>query len=378
MIPAATLEDHGYHLPIDTDVRLVEAIARGAVERFNGAGRGEGAAVPDAGARLHAAPPRLPRLRDAALERVRREPARPGPEPHPPRLRPDPDRERARLEHPAGEHGGAAAERRAPHGDLRVELLPDRHRVARGAGQEHRTSGLGGMAHACELETSLYLAIRPDLVQMDKGRDGDPGVVHARTCSWTGRDGPLSFMPHWSAITESGVTGDAAAGTVEKGRIWLEQARKEIAEFIGEVAVRPRSPGGSTTTEATSPAEEYRSASEPADTCPEVSEATVIQQARGDETGLIEEARERRVRPMTRRELTWGAGRAAVLRRRGRGAGRGAASGTRDGVGHRDPPRDRLRGALERRARDRARRDGARLPGHRADAVPAADRDACR
>jgi creatinine amidohydrolase/Fe(II)-dependent formamide hydrolase-like protein len=58
---------------------------------------------------------------------------------------------------------------------------------------------------------------------------------------WT--DGPLSFMPHWSAITESGVTGDAAAGTVEKGRIWLEQARKEIAEFIGEVAVRPRNPG---------------------------------------------------------------------------------------------------------------------------------------
>ena len=44
-----------------------------------------------------------------------------------------------------------------------------------------------------------------------------------------------------------------------------------------------------------------------------MSEATVIQQARGDETGLIEEARERRVRPMTRRELLWGAGRAAVF-----------------------------------------------------------------
>ena len=79
VIPAATLEDHGYHLPIDTDVRLVEAIARGAVERFNAQGAGEGAAVPDAGARLHAAPPRLPGLGDAALERVRREPARPGP-----------------------------------------------------------------------------------------------------------------------------------------------------------------------------------------------------------------------------------------------------------------------------------------------------------
>src|SRR6476659_2890129 len=52
---------------------------------------------------------------------------------------------------------------------------------------------------------------------------------------------------------------------------------------------------------------------EPADTCPEVSEATVIQPAHGDETGLIEEARERRVRPMTASELTWGVGRAALF-----------------------------------------------------------------
>ena len=26
----------------------------------------------------------------------------------------------------------------------------------------------GGMAHACELKTSIYLALEPDLVQMDK------------------------------------------------------------------------------------------------------------------------------------------------------------------------------------------------------------------
>ena len=31
VIPTATLEDHGHHLPIDTDVRLIEEVARGAV-----------------------------------------------------------------------------------------------------------------------------------------------------------------------------------------------------------------------------------------------------------------------------------------------------------------------------------------------------------
>jgi creatinine amidohydrolase len=34
IVPIGTLEDHGYHLPIDTDVTLVEAICRGAAERL--------------------------------------------------------------------------------------------------------------------------------------------------------------------------------------------------------------------------------------------------------------------------------------------------------------------------------------------------------
>ena len=38
VIPTATLEDHGHHLPIDTDVRLIEEVARGACERVNAAG----------------------------------------------------------------------------------------------------------------------------------------------------------------------------------------------------------------------------------------------------------------------------------------------------------------------------------------------------
>ena len=36
VIPTATLEDHGYHLPIDTDARLVTAIAERAVEASGG------------------------------------------------------------------------------------------------------------------------------------------------------------------------------------------------------------------------------------------------------------------------------------------------------------------------------------------------------
>ena len=52
-------------------------------------------------------------------------------------------------------------------------------------------------------------------------------------------DGPLSFMPHWSALSESGVTGDATVATAEKGRIWLDQAvSARSATHIDEVARR--------------------------------------------------------------------------------------------------------------------------------------------
>jgi creatinine amidohydrolase len=34
IVPIGTLEDHGHHLPIDTDVTLVEAVCRGAAEHL--------------------------------------------------------------------------------------------------------------------------------------------------------------------------------------------------------------------------------------------------------------------------------------------------------------------------------------------------------
>src|SRR5438093_681251 len=100
----------------------------------------------------------------------------------------------------------------------------------------------GGIAHACELETSLYLAIRPQLVQMDKAvreiPDWDSDTVWM---DWT--DGPLSVKGQWSGWTESGVIGDATVATAEKGRLWLERAVEEITEHIDELAKRAPRPG---------------------------------------------------------------------------------------------------------------------------------------
>jgi hypothetical protein len=63
-----------------------------------------------------------------------------------------------------------------------------------------RASSRGGMAHACELETSIYLAIDPDAVDMELAVDerGYPEGEHA-WLDWS--DGSLKLMPWWSAFS---------------------------------------------------------------------------------------------------------------------------------------------------------------------------------
>ena len=242
VLPAATLEDHGYHLPIDTDVRLVEAVAEGAVQRFN-AGTGEAKAIlfPT---QVHGYTPHhldfpgsvtlrwnvfVESLLDQCRSLVRH------------------GFDRILI---VNGHGS-----NIPLVNMAARLINVEFRDAVCASsfyltsprsleliEEIRRSELGGMAHACELETSLYLAIRPDLVQMEHAVKEIPASYTEHVwMDWT--DGPLSYMPHWSGLTESGVTGDASVATAETGRALLERAQEEVAEYIADVASRPRQPG---------------------------------------------------------------------------------------------------------------------------------------
>lgn len=98
---------------------------------------------------------------------------------------------------------------------------------------------VGGMNHACEFETSMYLALRPELVDMSKAvRE----LSHAPTKNyWTdlvGGDGPLMMMEPWSALSESGVMGDPTKATAEKGRKLLDAATNGIVELIDELRAR--------------------------------------------------------------------------------------------------------------------------------------------
>jgi creatinine amidohydrolase len=112
-------------------------------------------------------------------------------------------------------------------------------RKAREVTRAVRESDFGGMSHACELETSLYLAIHPELVQMEKAVDErSPLPASFQTDLNLGKraDGSLAtLMPYWSTMSVSGVRGDATRATREKGEQLLEGAIEGLIELIGEL-----------------------------------------------------------------------------------------------------------------------------------------------
>jgi creatinine amidohydrolase len=101
------------------------------------------------------------------------------------------------------------------------------------------SDAIGGMNHACEFETSAYLAIRPDLVEMSKAARE---LSHRPTKNyWTdlvAGDGPLAMMEPWSALSQTGVMGDPTKASAEKGKLLLDAAANGIVELIDELLAR--------------------------------------------------------------------------------------------------------------------------------------------
>ena len=84
--------------------------------------------------------------------------------------------------------------------------------------------------HADEFETSLMLYLRPDLVRMDRAvKEYPPRSM----------DYEMSSLP-MGALSESGVFGDATVATAEKGERWFNACVESIVEVWREFLNRHR------------------------------------------------------------------------------------------------------------------------------------------
>jgi creatinine amidohydrolase len=90
------------------------------------------------------------------------------------------------------------------------------------------------VAHADEFETSLYLHLAGDRVQMDKAV-ADNDRMGKFLSSDSTLDYPVRFNDYWGRWTQTGVHGDPTKATAEKGRIIFDAAVKGLVALVDEL-----------------------------------------------------------------------------------------------------------------------------------------------
>jgi creatinine amidohydrolase len=91
------------------------------------------------------------------------------------------------------------------------------------------------MGHACELETSLILHLRPDLVHMERVVDElDFIATPSYYMDWV-EGGSIVANPPWDDDTITGPYGAGSLATAENGKRWLEAAIDEKVSQVAEI-----------------------------------------------------------------------------------------------------------------------------------------------
>lgn len=231
LLPVAAIEQHGPHLPLATDAIINAGIVEGALARL-GPGDPRLLVLPglEVGHSLEHTgfPGTLTASAETLLDLwtgVGAAVARAG-------------IERLIL---FNSHGGqtglvdlAALRLRASHGMLVVRANWFRFGVPEGL---FSATEIAYGIHGGELETSLVLALRPDLVRMDAAADfaGLPQRL-ADGGGLLGCDRPMGFGWMSEDLNPAGVCGNAAAADADRGRALLEHLAGCLAGLVREVA----------------------------------------------------------------------------------------------------------------------------------------------
>jgi len=225
LVPLGSLEQHGLHLPLETDTRIVGEIAARVEQRLP--------------ADVVLLPPlwlgHSPHHRHfgcASLD-----------------MRPYMDlivglcrsllASGARRILLLNGHGGNDAPVKAALGELKDETGPEIYvafasywNLAADRFRSIRDSPLGGMGHACEMETSVMLALEPECVDTDAIA---PDGIQSES-KWLQHDmlagQPYFLVNDFHEITAGGVFGMPEYATAEKGALFLDAAVESVLEFI--------------------------------------------------------------------------------------------------------------------------------------------------
>ncbi len=101
--------------------------------------------------------------------------------------------------------------------------------------ERYRKSKIGGMGHACELETAYLLHLRPELCHMDRVVDEIDFISTPNYYMDWIEGGALIISAPWEDDTLTGSYGAGSVATAENGARWLEIAVQEKVEHVREI-----------------------------------------------------------------------------------------------------------------------------------------------
>jgi creatinine amidohydrolase len=231
IIPTGAIEQHGHHLPVDTDIFNSSQIAFAAAERARAAGIGPVLVAPPVWwgtSPHHLAYPgtislRLETMSDLLVDICA-----------------------SLLRHGfyrllfLNGHGGNIGVLTATALRISEELgvspaVTSYWQLVRDVLVEIGESAKGGMGHACEMETSLQLHLRGALVAMDQAGPDMPRQLTSFSCIDFREPGPV--MIPWDFVRDSrtGAMGDPTTATAAKGQRIAEAAIGRVVALAREL-----------------------------------------------------------------------------------------------------------------------------------------------
>ncbi len=101
----------------------------------------------------------------------------------------------------------------------------------------------GGCAHACELETSVYMYLDPDNVREDRIANGTISYNEENSpFNWVDMfaAGPATVLSWTSSYSETGVLGEPELASAEKGQRAYEESVRQLIAFVDYFKDRPK------------------------------------------------------------------------------------------------------------------------------------------